>query len=205
MVTENNKKRGWETQEEEDIRNKKHYPKRYSTSSSIKTSNFLVTINTNKTTDSALNEFTSFHNFGITDRETAEYAKNTLLHSLSKTFEGALRNKRNYKPRLDIFLQYEDITDIIISKTVFEVGDAQKRLHIHSKVTVIYPSSTTGYFHVNIPSLINEIKRNLPEIEWGNGPFINVEFIRTEENLAEKYAYKNINTPVEFERVNVFS
>ena len=154
-----------------------------------KSSSFLVSCSTNKTEASLEQEYMEA-SMGDLRKFKAEYFLATL---------NALENKENYKPKKDLDLTTEDLISISVVSGSWEVGKINKRLHLHWRVEVIYNGASHGYFNVDWEKVQTEIREIMPEIDWGDGPYINSRYISSApERSVTNYINKETAKDPEF-------
>lgn len=136
-----------------------------------KTSMFLVSLNSNKTEKAIEREYGNLNNF-----------KADMFLALND----ALCDRKNYVPRNDPELSPSDIFKLSVEEGVWESGNVMKRLHLHSKLTVIYNGMSPGYFHVMYKPVLEDFRKKFPGIDFEKGPYLNVRYLNsvTEKTLA---------------------
>lgn len=156
----------------------------------IKRSTLLITITTNKTA------------FALHQRTDLE----KMRQDIEDIVMNVVQDKRNWIPKvntqawgvLEVEFSRENGNRIIeglknraeVKEKAWEEGSKFKRIHLHVMASLTY-QNFNGYFHLNKRVLWDEIRSNIPRVDWGERlPYINIRFIKNAVDTVAEYINK---------------
>jgi hypothetical protein len=161
----------------------------------LKTSGFLITINTNKNKTIINTELLSKNN-----NDGGEYGYENMCAELENAILEELKKPeylvpKLFKRKIDESL-WEDLRKLIVRVDV-EPGAWEestdrngRKIHIHITLRVIYSGMFIGFFHVDTHKLQSLVRSAAPELNWGRGPYINIRYIKEMNLTVAQYIHK---------------
>lgn len=101
--------------------------------------------------------------------------------------KAAFQNKNNYEVKQDDELKLEDLYEIKINEKNIEIGPEKKAIHFQGTVVVRYKNTGSGYFHVRLNQVRQELLKKLPIPKI----HLKVNFIKPVFKDASNYAVKD--------------
>lgn len=161
----------------------------------MKTSGFLLTLNTNKNKAVINTEL-----LNVEDNDDGNYGYEEICKKLEVHVIKKLHKKSYFVPKLYgatiIEPLWDEIRDLIVQLHAEpgaweESGEGNgRKIHIHITVRVMYSGMFLGFFHINTRKLAQSIRTHIPELSWGNGPYLMSRFIKEANLTVAQYIHK---------------
>lgn len=165
------------------------------TMSKLKTSGFLLTLNTNKNKAIINTELLRLENNDDGDYGYQELCKKLEAHVIRK-----LNKKNYYIPKMygcvisdGLWTELREfIVQLHVEPGAWEESSESngRKIHIHITARVMYSGMFMGYFHIDTKKLGESIRKNVPELNWGRGPYMMVRFIKEANLTVAQYIHK---------------
>jgi len=136
-----------------------------------KQSSFLVTVNSNQTTESLKRKKIDPEKFAV---------------RMEQIVSTELEMEGNYIPREDDELSSKDIFSIRVSSSALEIGPQKGTYHVHALVTIRYRNTTSGYFHINIREFKKALLAQLSIADI----YVNVRYAKSVHDTITNYIEK---------------